>query len=111
MAAPVVETRSLLKTYGLNPVLRDVEIRVAAGQAVLIIGGNGSGKSTMLRILAGLSAPSSGIALVFGQDTRNLIARYRRRIGLMTHQSFLYPNLTARENLEFYAELYGIANP
>src|SRR5208283_1023991 len=56
-------------------------------------------------------APSGGHALVFGQDTRRLAARYRRRIGLMAHQSFLYPNLTARENLEFYAELYSLDDP
>src|SRR5208282_1852007 len=74
-------------------------------------GGNGAGKSTLLRMLAGLEAPSSGHALVFGQDTRRLAARYRRRIGLMAHQSFLYPNLTARENLEFYAELYSLGDP
>ena len=59
----------------------------------------------------GLEAPSGGRALVFGQDTRQLAARYRRRIGMMAHQSFLYPNLTARENLEFYAELYSLADP
>ena len=45
------------------------------------------------------------------QDTRRLAARYRRRIGLMAHQSFLYPNLSARENLEFFAELYSLADP
>jgi len=111
MAAPVVETHSLAKTYGLAPVLREVELRLMPGAGAFIVGGNGSGKSTLVRILAGLEAPSSGIALVFGQDTRRLAARYRRRIGLMAHQSFLYPNLTARENLEFYAALYSLADP
>ncbi len=111
MSAPVVETRSLAKTYGLAPVLREVQLRLLAGAGAFIVGGNGAGKSTLLRILAGLEAPSGGHALVFGQDTRRLAARYRRRIGLMAHQSFLYPNLTARENLEFYAELYSLADP
>ena len=111
MSAPVVETRSLAKTYGLVPVLREVQLRLLAGAGAFIVGGNGAGKSTLLRILAGLEAPSGGHALVFGQDTRRLAARYRRRIGLMAHQSFLYPNLTARENLEFYAELYSLADP
>ncbi len=111
MAAPVVETHSLAKTYGLAPVLRDVDLRLLPGAGAFIVGGNGAGKSTLLRIIAGLEAPSGGNALVFGQDTRRLAARYRRRIGLMAHQSFLYPNLSARENLEFYAELYSLADP
>ena len=111
MSAPVVETHALDKSYGLAPVLRGVELRLLAGHGAFVIGGNGAGKSTLLRIIAGLSAPSAGHALVFGQDTRKLTARYRRRIGMMAHQSFLYPNLTARENLEFYGELYGLADP
>ncbi|HYL59843.1 MAG TPA: heme ABC exporter ATP-binding protein CcmA [Candidatus Acidoferrales bacterium] len=111
MSAPVVETHALDKTYGLAPVLRGIELRLLAGHGAFIVGGNGAGKSTLLRLLAGLSAPSAGQALVFGQDTRKLSARYRRRIGMMAHQSFLYPNLTARENLEFYGELYGLADP
>ena len=111
MSAPVVETHSLAKTYGLAPVLRDVDLRLLPGAGAFIVGGNGAGKSTLLRILAGLEAPSGGHALVFGQDTRKLAARYRRRIGMMAHQSFLYPNLTARENLEFFGELYSLADP
>jgi heme exporter protein A len=111
MSAPVVETHSLAKSYGLAVVLRDVQLRLLAGAGAFIVGGNGAGKSTLLRIIAGLEAPSDGHALVFGQDTRHLAARYRRQIGLMTHQSFLYPNLTARENLEFYAEMYSIPDP
>src|SRR5579872_5419556 len=109
MARPVVETRALIKTFGITPVLREVELRIDEGRCALLIGGNGAGKSTLLRILAGLSQPTSGDAIVFGENIRDLgIAR--RRIGMLTHQSWLYPNLTARENLEFYAELYGLAN-
>jgi heme exporter protein A len=111
MSAPVVETHSLAKTYGLALVLRDVDLRLLAGAGAFVVGGNGAGKSTLLRILAGLEAPSGGHALVFGQDTRKLAARYRRRIGVMAHQSFLYPNLTARENLEFFAEMYSLTEP
>ncbi|MDB5107958.1 MAG: transporter family protein, partial [Candidatus Binatus sp.] len=81
MSAPVVETHALGKTYGLVPVLRAVEIRLLAGRGAFVVGGNGSGKSTMLRIIAGISAPSIGHALVFGRDSRRLSPRYRRRIG------------------------------
>ncbi len=69
MAAPIVETHRLAKTYGLAPVLRDVDLRVMPGAGVFIVGGNGAGKSTLVRIIAGLEAPSAGHALVFGQDT------------------------------------------
>jgi heme exporter protein A len=110
MPAPVVEAHSLAKTYGLAPVLREVQFRLLPGAGAFVVGGNGAGKSTLLRIIAGLEAPSGGQALVFGEDSRRLAARYRRRIGLMAHQSFLYPNLTARENLEFFAQLYSIAD-
>jgi heme exporter protein A len=109
MAPPAVETRALTKTFGVTPVLRNVAILVEAGACAMLIGGNGSGKSTLLRILAGLSQPTSGDALVFGENSRSLDAA-RRRIGMLTHQSWLYPNLTARENLEFYGELYGLAH-
>jgi heme exporter protein A len=111
MAAPVVETHALGKTYGQHHVLRDVELRLLPGRAIFVVGANGSGKSTLLRILAGLSAPTAGNALIFGLDSRRLSARYRRRIGMLAHQSYLYPNLTARENLEFYAELYALSDP
>ena len=111
MSAPVVETHALAKIYRQAPVLQGVNLRLLAGRGAFVIGGNGAGKSTLLRILAGLEAPSAGRALVFGQDTRKLGPRYRKRIGMMAHQSFLYPNLTARENLEFYGALYSLTEP
>ncbi|MGC1677575.1 MAG: heme ABC exporter ATP-binding protein CcmA [Candidatus Binataceae bacterium] len=111
MAAAVVETHALGKSFALVPVLLEVDLSLAAGRAAVIIGGNGAGKSTLLAILAGLAAPSSGYALVFGQDSRRLDPEVRRQIGMLSHRSFLYPNLTASENLEFYAKLYGVENP
>jgi heme exporter protein A len=109
MARPAVETRALTKTFGVTPVLREVALQIDEGGCAMLIGGNGSGKSTLLRILAGLSQPTSGDALVFGENSCSL-GLARRRIGMLTHQSWLYPNLTARENLEFYAELYGLSH-
>jgi heme exporter protein A len=109
MARPAVETRALTKTFGVTPVLRDINLQIHAGRCALLTGGNGSGKSTLLRIIAALSQPTSGDAMVFGENSRNL-GVVRRRIGMLTHQSWLYPNLTARENLTFFAELYGMAH-
>jgi heme exporter protein A len=104
----LIEAREVSKSFGLSPVLRGVTFQVAAGEGALVAGHNGSGKSTLVRILAGLSPVSAGEALIFGQPARELQAQDRRRVGLLTHQSFLYPRLTARENLEFYAELYRL---
>ena len=108
MGTTLVEARGLDKSFHYSPVLRGINLKVAAGEAALIIGRNGAGKSTLLRLLAGLSSPSAGEALLFGATSRTLEPDLRRRLGLVTHQSFLYPNLTARENLEFYADLYRL---
>lgn len=104
----LIEAREVSKSFGLSPVLRGVTFQAAAGEGALIAGHNGSGKSTLVRILAGLSPVSAGEALLFGQPARELEAHNRRRVGLVTHQSFLYPRLTARENLKFYAQLYRV---
>jgi len=107
MDAALIEARGLSKSFGPTPVLRGVNLSVSAGGGALIVGSNGAGKSTLVRILAGLSAPTAGSALLFGTPSRTLESSLRSRVGLVTHQSFLYPNLTARENLAFYADLYG----
>jgi heme exporter protein A len=107
MASPLIEARGLGKSFGAAPVLRGVDLEIAAGEAAMIIGANGAGKSTLMRILAGLSSPDVGEALLFGHPSGRLSAHDRARAGLVTHQSFLYPNLTARENLTFYSDLYG----
>ncbi|MBV8774586.1 MAG: heme ABC exporter ATP-binding protein CcmA [Deltaproteobacteria bacterium] len=107
---PLLEARNVDKVYGLHPVLRGVSLKLDRGEGAIIVGHNGSGKSTLIRILAGLSSVSAGEVLLFGQAARKLQPQYRRRLGLITHQNFLYPRLTARENLEFYGELYGLGH-
>jgi heme exporter protein A len=103
-----IEARRLEKYYAHTPVLRGIDLKVERGSGVVIIGRNGSGKSTMVRVLAGLAAASSGEALLFGRPSGTLDPHYRRRLGVVTHQSFLYPAMTAYENLEFFAALYGL---
>ncbi len=110
MGAALLEARGLDKTFGATPILRGVNLVVPVATAAMVVGRNGAGKSTLVRILAGLSAPTAGEALLFGLPSRTLDAAARRRLAIVTHQSFLYPNLTARENLEFYARLYGIGD-
>lgn len=111
MPTPVIEAQALGKIYGTRPVLNGVQLAVASGQGAALVGHNGAGKSTLIKALAGLIAPSSGRALIFGEHSRRLSLDARRRIGVLTHQSLLYPGLTARENLEFYARLYLLAAP
>jgi heme ABC exporter ATP-binding subunit CcmA len=108
MSQVPVRLRGLAKSYGLKPVLRSVELEIAPGGCVVIVGDNGCGKSTLLRTIAGLSRPSGGEALLFGEEAWRLAGPMRQRVGVLSHQSFLYPNLTARENLEFYGRLYGV---
>jgi heme exporter protein A len=109
--APPIEARGLAQSFGFTPVLRAIDLRVAPGAGVLICGRNGAGKSTLLSLLAGLGTPTAGEALLFGAPSNRLEPASRRRVGLLTHQSFLYPNLTARENLDFFCALYRIPDP
>ncbi|HZP44274.1 MAG TPA: heme ABC exporter ATP-binding protein CcmA [Candidatus Binataceae bacterium] len=110
-SAPLIATDGLGKSFGTEPILRQIDLSVGAGRALLIHGRNGAGKSTLLGLLAGLLRPTAGVALLFGEAAYRLEPAKRRQLGLLTHQSFLYANLTARENLEFFARLYDISRP
>ena len=105
----VVEADGLGKSFGRTPVLRDVSLHVARGEALTIFGPNGAGKSTLLRLCATLMRPTGGCLRLFGSDS--LGPEVRRRIGVVSHQSFCYPDLTARENLTFFARAYGESAP
>jgi heme exporter protein A len=111
MAEVFLQATRLSKFYGDRPVLAAIDLTLHAGQAALVIGRNGVGKSTLIRLLAGLSRPGGGRLSLFGRDSIDLAPRDLRRLGVLLHQSLLYPNLTARENLEFYSELYGVKDP
>ena len=104
----IIETRALVKAYGLLPVLRKIDIGVERGEFVALLGPNGSGKSTLLRLLCGLSKPTAGSITVGGWDVPEEIAAVRAQIGLVSHKPLLYENLTARENLRFFARLYDL---
>ncbi len=107
----MIETRSLTKTFGLQPVLRGVELDIAEGGCVALMGPNGAGKTTLLRILATLARPSLGQVRVAGLALPKQAEQVRRRLGVISHQPLLYGDLTAEENLHFYAKLYGLTNP
>ena len=104
----VLSVSHLTKFYGLRPVLRNLSLDVAQGEFVAILGPNGAGKTTLLRILATLMRPESGSYTIDGIDALQQPLKAREMIGLVSHQSLLYQNLTAYENLVFYAQMYGV---
>jgi heme exporter protein A len=107
---PHLQAQGIERRFGSARVLRGVDLTVQAGQLHVIAGPNGAGKTTLLRILAGLSRPSAGRVQVFGHSLREH-PRHRREMGLLSHQSFLYDDLTPLENLAFTARLYGLPDP
>ena len=107
-AAPLaVEARGLVKQFGSRRGLDGADLSVPAGAFLSIFGPNGAGKTTLLRMLALLSRPTRGELRILGVDALEEPDALRARIGLISHKSMLYGDLTARENLEFFSSLYG----
>lgn len=104
---PLLVVHSLERRFGSVVALRGVELVVEAGEVVLLLGPNGAGKSTLLRCIAGLARATKGRIEIAGRDV-HADPDARRPLGLLSHQSFLYEDLTARENLRFAAELHGL---
>ncbi len=108
MSHPYLEIIKLKKNYGLKPVLRGVDLVVEQGQRVALLGANGAGKTTLLRVLAGLAEPDGGQVLIDGQDMLHDAPQAQRAIGFVTHQPYLYDDLTVMENLLFFARMYSV---
>tara|TARA_B100000029_G_scaffold452538_1_gene477802 strand:+ start:305 stop:1042 length:738 start_codon:yes stop_codon:yes gene_type:complete len=102
-----VTVSKVSRHYGRRRALSSVSVGLQPGEVVGLLGPNGSGKSTLLGVLSTLIAPSSGEVRYGEQLSRSLGAELRRLIGFLSHDLQLYPELSARENLEFYAKLYG----
>ena len=109
-AAPDIEVRELTKAFGRREVLRGISFDVERGGFLSIFGPNGACKTTTLRILATLTAPTSGTVKVAGFDAREEAMPVRAAIGLISHSPLLYLDLTAYENLRFYADMYGLGD-
>ncbi|MFL7890852.1 MAG: heme ABC exporter ATP-binding protein CcmA [Anaerolineales bacterium] len=105
----MIKVQKLVKRFGLKTVLRGLDFQVEQGEFVALLGPNGAGKTTFLRILASLSRPSMGIVNIAGYRLPEQAAAVRRRLGVVSHQSLLYGDLTAEENLMFYGRMYAIA--
>ncbi len=109
--APLLEAHGLERRFGNTRAVRGVDVTVGSGDLVAVFGPNGAGKTTLLRMLGGLVRPTSGQVVVKGRDLKSTDPEVRRPIGLLSHQSFLYDDLTASENLAFAARIYGLAEP
>ncbi|MBI3466581.1 MAG: ABC transporter ATP-binding protein, partial [Planctomycetes bacterium] len=105
-----IQAAKLSKVFAAHAVLDQLDLDVAAGEAVAITGANGVGKTTLLRCLASVLRPTSGEVLWFGQSPLANPAA-RRLVGMAGHDSFLYPNLTVRENLLFAARMCDVSKP
>jgi len=105
-----VEVRDVSKHYGRRRALAHVELTGRAGEILGLLGPNGAGKSTLLSVLATLMRPSGGEVRYGGRLAQEVGDRLRGRIGVLGHDLYLYGDLTARENLEFFGRLHRVAN-
>ena len=109
MAEAAVRVERLEKTLGKNHVLRGLSFTAGKGEIFGLLGPNGAGKTTTLRTICTLLMPDSGRIEVLGFDTRTAPAEVRRRVGVVTAEIGVYPRLTARENIAYFARLSEVA--
>ena len=107
----MITTSSLIKRFGLKTVLRGIDFHVDQGEFVALLGPNGAGKTTFLRILSTLLRPTLGSVIIAGYRLPGQSSAVRRRLGVVSHLPLLYGDLTAEENLRFYARMYSLQNP
>jgi heme exporter protein A len=105
---PIISVHKLVKRFGLKTILRGLNFQVEKGEFVALLGPNGAGKTTFLRILASLSRPAAGRVTISGFNLPMQAAAVRRQIGVVSHLPLLYGDLTAEENLRFYARMYSV---
>ncbi len=108
MATVILEAVGLTKAYGPRRALVEVDLQVDEGETVVLVGPNGAGKTTLLRTFATLLQPTSGTLRVAGLVPAEAGHEVRRQIGYLSHRTLLYDDLTADQNLRFYARAYGV---
>lgn len=109
--ATAIEIHGLRREFGDRPALDGLSLSVQAGETLLVLGPNGCGKTTLLRILATLLRPTEGSVSVLGCALPKEAWRLRGRVGYLGHQALLYRDLSGRENLRFHGRLHGIEGP
>lgn len=103
-----IQARKLTKRYERRTVLRDLNLEIPAGQAVVLFGPNGAGKTTLLRVLSTLTRPQRGSLTINGHDAETNAIIVRGQIGVLAHQPYVYDSLTARENLQFFGRMFEV---
>jgi heme exporter protein A len=109
-ARAMISVRNLTKRFGTKTVLRGLDFEVRPGEFVALLGPNGAGKTTFLRVLASLARPTIGEVYVSGFRLPGEAAAVRARLGVVSHLPLLYGDLTAAENLRFYARMYNLSD-
>ena len=108
-AEPVVDARALVRCYGQTRALDGLDLQVLPGQMVGVVGPDGAGKTTAMRILAGMMAPTSGEVTVLGQNPMGSDSALRSALGYMPQQYSLYGDLTVGENLRFFSRMFCLS--
>jgi heme exporter protein A len=104
----MIEVRGLIKAYGNRAVLKGLDLDVGVGEMLTLVGPNGAGKTTLMNIIATLSKPNGGRMRVAGHDPTSDPAAVRRRLGMVSHRTLLYDDLSGVQNLDFYARMYDL---
>ncbi|MCB9078452.1 MAG: heme ABC exporter ATP-binding protein CcmA [Anaerolineaceae bacterium] len=107
----MIQIQNLVKTFGHRVVLRGIDLTIADGDFVTLLGANGAGKTTLVHIVATLSKPTHGDVRINGYRLADSASELRRFIGLVSHRPLLYEDLTALQNLTFYARMYDLREP
>lgn len=106
----MLTAQNITKIIGTKTILHNIDLHIQEGEFITVFGPNGAGKSTLLKILSLLMKPSTGTLTINGIIAKEESTRTRSQIGVISHQTFLYDNLTAYENLEFYGRMYKVDN-
>ncbi len=104
----IVTLKNVFKIYGHFTALKNISFDINEGDFISIFGANGAGKSTLLKILSNQTRPSKGEIYYSSIPAKKLQDSYRKKFGVISHQPFVYENLSALENLIFYGKLYGV---
>lgn len=106
----IIDVKGLVKKIGVKTVLRNLDLSLKEGDFLALFGPNGAGKTTLIKILCSLMIPTSGKVIVGGLDARSQCVALHKVIGVISHNTFLYENLSAVENLSFYGRMYDVPN-